>query len=71
MDDIYVYFVDLPPRVREVVMPCFGGYTVYISSRLDLPHRLKAYRHALRHIAENDFEKDDVQRIEAEAHRRC
>lgn len=70
MDDVFVYVIDLPAKVREIVMPCSCGYTVYISARLDLPHRLKAYRHALRHIAERDFEKDDVQQIEAEAHRR-
>lgn len=68
MDDVYVYFVRLPQQVNEIVTPCFGGFTVYIEERLDLPHRLKAYRHALRHIARNDFARDDVQAIEGEAH---
>ena len=68
MDDIYVYTVDLPRDVDEMVTPCFGGYTVYLSSRLDEAQRLKAYKHALHHIENNDFERTDVQRIEAEAH---
>lgn len=68
MDDVYVYTLPLPPKVREIVTPCIGGYTVYLSDRLDDAHRLKAYRHALEHIRRGDLYKDDVQRIEAEAH---
>lgn len=68
MDDIYVYTVDLPRHIDEMVTPCFGGYTVYLSSRLDEAQRLKAYKHALRHIENNDFDRTDVQQIEAEAH---
>ena len=70
MDDIYVYTVNLPRNVDEVVTPCLGGYTIYLSARLDERHRLKAYRHALHHIARGDFEKDNVQVIEKEV-RKC
>lgn len=68
MDQIYVYFVKLPLRVSEMVTPCLEGYTVYIDERLDEAHRLEAYQHALEHIKRHDFEKDDVQQIESEAH---
>lgn len=66
MDDVFVYFIKLPPCIDEIVVPCVHGYTVYIDVRLDDAHRLKAYEHALEHIRNNDFEKDDVQEIEWE-----
>ena len=67
-DDIYVYLRPLPEGINELVMPCADGYTVYIADRLDQEHQMKAYEHALRHIANNDFDKSDVQEIEAAAH---
>ena len=68
MDDVYIYTIPLPRRVREIVTPCSDGYTVYLSDRLDDAHRQKALRHALDHIRRGDLYKDDVQLIEAEAH---
>lgn len=68
MVDIYVYIVDLPERVDEMVTPCLDGYTVYLNARLSYAGRVKAYHHAIRHIERNDFENDDVQKIEEEAH---
>lgn len=68
MDNIYVYLVDLPDRVNEMVTPCLDGYTVYLNARLSYAGRVRAYHHAIRHIERNDFEKYDVQKIEEEAH---
>lgn len=68
MDDIFVYYTKLPPRINELVTPCNDGYTVYIDERLDKTSRIKAYMHAIKHIINNDFEKDDVQEIENTAH---
>ena len=68
MVDIYVYIVDLPGRVDEMVTPCLDGYTVYLNARLSYAGRVRAYHHAIRHIERNDFEKYDVQQIEEEAH---
>lgn len=65
---IYPYLLpDLP--VKEMVVPCSDGYTVYIQDSLSHEDRLKALHHALRHIYEDDFEKTDVDQIEAAAHR--
>lgn len=69
MDNIYVYVVDMPTSATEMVMPCCGGYTIYLNARKSIDERVKAYRHALKHIENNDFEKADVQEIESEAHR--
>lgn len=69
-DDIYTYFVRLPEGIDELVLPCFGGYTIYIGTHLSDQGRIRAYNHAMHHINNLDFEKADVQEIEYEAHRK-
>lgn len=69
MDDIYVYVVDMPTTAAEMVMPCTGGYTIYLNAKLTQEERVKAYRHALRHVERNDWEREDVQQIESETHK--
>lgn len=68
MDKIFTFITDLPDGINEMVTPCFEGFTVYIDSRLDEAGRLKAFQHAIEHIARGDFEKEDVQTIEKEVH---
>ena len=71
MDDVFVYFVELPEGINEAVMPCLDGYTVYIDKRLSDYAQQRAYNHAMKHIENNDFEcEEDIQTIEARAHRR-
>lgn len=65
--DVYIYTVPLPIGVNEAVTPCLDGYTIYISDRIDHEAQLNALRHAMWHIENNDFEKFDVKRIEADA----
>lgn len=43
-------------------------YTIFINKNLSDAKRLKAIKHALEHIKEKDFEKTDVQEIEAKRH---
>ena len=68
MGDVYIYIVDLPDRVDEMVTPCIDGYTVYLNARLSYAGRVRAYIHAMRHIERNDFERANVQEIETETH---
>lgn len=68
MGDVYIYIVDLPDRVDEMVTPCIDGYTVYLNARLTYAGRVRAYHHAMRHIERNDFERANVQEIETETH---
>ena len=68
MDDIFVYLVDLPLTVAEMITPCESGFTIYLNARLSYQDRIKAYMHAMRHVERNDWEKDNVQLIEKEAH---
>ena len=43
-------------------------YTIFINQNLSEAKRLKAIQHALEHIKENDFEKNNVQEIEFDRH---
>ena len=70
MDDIYVYLVDLPGKIHEMVTPCADGFTIYIDSKLDDDRRYDAYLHAMYHIANGDFEKHNADLIEADALKR-
>ena len=63
-EPVFVYHVPLPDGVSEIVLPCLDGHTVYIDDRLSHEAQIEAYRHAIRHIRNRDFEKNDVQRIE-------
>ena len=68
MDRIFTFITDLPSGINEIVTPCLDGFTVYISANLDHESRLKAFEHAVAHIARNDFESVNVQIIENIAH---
>lgn len=68
MDDIFTYLTHLPRGIREMITPCENGYTIYLDESLDEQERLNAYTHAIGHIANSDYEKSDVQEIEARAH---
>ncbi len=69
MADVYVYYVDLPEGVNEMVTPCLSGYTIYIDKNLTFEERKAAYMHALTHVKDEDFQKTDVQDIEVSAHK--
>lgn len=71
MSNIYVYQLDLPPTVREMVTPgADDDFTVYINSRLSDSAKAHALAHAVNHCKNEDFNKENVQEIELEAHRR-
>lgn len=72
--NIYVYYVPFPsdmPNEHESVMPCLGGYSVYIDAALDTQSRIHEFQHALEHIKSGHLdnrEDQDVQKIESAAH---
>lgn len=70
MDKIYVYLIDLPTKVHEMVTPCADGYTIYINAKLSQEGQQEAYDHAMWHIDNRDFEKEDVQAVESVAFNR-
>ena len=69
-DDVFVYFNPLPDGVNEMIAPCDGGYTVLIDPRQSHDGVERSYRHALKHINNDDFEREEVQQIEADAHKK-
>ena len=69
MDNIYVYFVHLPSGINEIVVPCADGVTIYIEITLDRKKRIEAYKHAMGHVQNDDFQKSNVQDIEFQAHK--
>ena len=64
MDNVFCYLVKMPDGVRECVLPCADGYTMYLNKDMDSASMFRAYEHALEHIANNDFSGGDVQEIE-------
>ena len=67
---INVYLVDLKVSSGyEIVTENEdGSFTVLINSRQSCNKQREAYIHALKHILNGDFEKDDVQEIESITH---
>ena len=64
---VQVILMDL--SVNEAVTEnADGSYTIFINARLNHESQLDAYNHAMKHIENNDFERNDVQLIEAVAH---
>lgn len=45
-----------------------GSYTILINAKLSHSGRIKAYKHAMNHINNNDFQKESVQKIESHSH---
>lgn len=60
----------VPLTVNEAILQNAedDGYSVYINESLTDEEAREAFNHALGHVQRNDFEKADVQKIEAEAH---
>ena len=44
------------------------SYTIFIDGKLSKETQKQVFQHEIKHICGNDFEKYDVQMIEAEAH---
>lgn len=68
--DVFVEIIDFGDvKGSEMVTPnSDGSYTIFVNARKSFEAQQEALQHALLHISKDDFEKDDVQQIEAEAH---
>ena len=68
--DYQVHLLDNMGKVNEMVTEnedC--SYSIFINGHLCETKRLKAFQHAMSHITEGDFSKNDIQKIEYDAHR--
>ena len=69
MQEINVQLLNMDTKIPEqLIKNDDDSYTVFLHARLSQESRVKSYYHALRHIANDDFEKEDVQVIEQKAH---
>ena len=67
--NIFVHIMDLPGSAEEAVTENEDGtYSIFIDAQLSPLGREKAYQHAIEHIKNGDFEKENVQEIELDAH---
>ena len=64
-----VRLIDLPPRIKGFVTQKDGEPVIVLNSHLNREQNLKTYLHELKHIKNGDFEKENVDQIESEAHR--
>ena len=71
MEDVNVVYLNMEYGVHEqVTLNADGSYTIFLNARDSSFMNQYSLHHALQHINNHDFEKSDVQQIEAEAHRR-
>ncbi len=71
LKDITVQLLNMDTMIPEhVVKNDDDSYTIFLNARLSRESQIKSYHHALQHIDENDFYKEDVQDIEQNAHDR-
>lgn len=62
---VNVKFLDLPTRVKAVSTKNEDdSYTVILNSKLNHEQNLESYKHEIRHIKNNDHDKQDVNMIE-------
>ena len=66
---IYVQFLNMDTAIKEQIFQNRdGSYTIILNSRHTHENQLMAYYHALTHIVNDDFEKDNADSIELCAH---
>ncbi|MBO5068769.1 MAG: hypothetical protein J6C37_00160 [Roseburia sp.] len=68
--DYQIQMIQFPnSKVKEsVVENEDGSYTIFIESSLSREQQQSAFIHAMQHILGEDFEKNDIERIERAAH---
>ena len=70
-DNIYTYIIDLKSAVPEMVVSNPDGtYSIFLNARYSFERQQESFKHACKHIRNNDFEKTDVQTIETDAHKK-
>ena len=69
--DFNLILVDVDTAIGETICAnSDDSYTIFINARLSQSMQKFCFEHALDHVRNNDWEMDDVNEIEAKAHRR-
>lgn len=66
--EIFVHYIDHLGNNEAVTINEDGSYSVFLDPALSYEMQHEKYEHALRHIQNHDFEKENVQEIEVQAH---
>lgn len=68
--DYNVQLIGFPTtKVHEAVTPNEdGSVTIFLDKNMTFEAQQKRFLHAMKHLRGNDFDKDNVQKIEMEAH---
>ena len=67
--DINTQIIDMDVLVGEqIIKNNDDSYTILLNARLSHERQLECYKHALLHINNEDFEKDNADVIEFNAH---
>lgn len=69
--EIFVHYIDHLGVNEAVTQNEDGSYSVFLDPALSYEMQHEKYDHALRHIRSHDFEKENVQEVEAQAHKKA
>ena len=69
--EIFVHYIDHLGNNEAVTINEDGSYSIFLDPALSYEMQHEKYEHALRHIQNHDFEKENVQEIEAQAHKKA
>lgn len=68
--DINTQLIDMDVLISEqIVRNRDDSYTIFLNSRLNHERQMAAYWHAINHIKNGDFDKENADVIEQKAHR--
>lgn len=69
MENINTIYANLPTTIPAYIVENSDmSYTIVLNARLSRERNIISYYHEIRHILQKDFEKENVQEIEKEAH---
>lgn len=71
MDNIYTRLINMDTSVTEqVVKNGDDTYTIFLNARLSWEQVMLGYAHAMHHIVNGDFDRENADRIETASHSR-
>lgn len=69
-EDVYVYYIENAPAGFHGCVHANddGSYSVFLDPNDTFERRLKTYKHEMKHIKNDDFNKEKIQEIEHNSH---
>lgn len=69
MEDVNVQIINMDTKIPEqIVKNKDDSYSIFINAKLSHDRQIEAYYHAIKHIENGDFEKENADKIELNAH---